>query len=124
MKEAAGIVLGRLPPCDVSRGYDSVVKLPAALPDDLFDRPGWGHKNGRQTCPRPAPKELLGLRRSLGGVLKDALGAGVVNELSPGHQPGGHRHLAPGTEPFGQFSGRGRDIGRRCGWFSHGAHSR
>ena len=38
MKEAGSGVLGRLPPCDVPRGYASVVKLPAALLDDLFDR--------------------------------------------------------------------------------------
>ena len=39
MKEAASGVLGRLPPCDLPRGYASVVRLPAALLDDLFDRP-------------------------------------------------------------------------------------
>ena len=41
MKEVASIVLGRMPPCDVPRGYDSVVKLPAALLNDVFDRPGY-----------------------------------------------------------------------------------
>jgi len=31
-----------MPPCDVPRGYASVVKLLAALLDDLFDRPAGG----------------------------------------------------------------------------------
>lgn len=40
MKEAASGVLGRLPPCDIPRGYASVVMLLAALLDDPFDRLG------------------------------------------------------------------------------------
>ncbi len=49
MKEAASGVLGRLPPCDVPRGYGSVVKLPVALLDDLFDWLGyWRDERGRQ----------------------------------------------------------------------------
>lgn len=49
MKEAAGGVLGRTAPCDVPTGYASVALLPAALPDDLFDRPGyWRDERGRE----------------------------------------------------------------------------
>jgi hypothetical protein len=44
---------------------------------------------------------LLTLRRSLGGMLKDALGAGVVNELAAGDQALGHGHLAPGAQAVG-----------------------
>jgi len=49
MKEVAGIVLGRMPSCDVPRGYASVVKFPVALLDDLFDWLGyWRDERGRQ----------------------------------------------------------------------------
>ena len=83
MKEAASGVLGRTPPCDVPRGYASVVMLPAALLDDLFDRPGCRDaERGRRHRSRGARRELLRRGRSLGGMLKDALRAGVVNELA------------------------------------------
>ena len=42
---------------------------------------------------------------ALGGMLKHALGASVVDELAAGDQTLGHRDLAPGTETFRQFGG-------------------
>jgi hypothetical protein len=34
-------------------------------------------------------------------MLKDALGAGVVNELVAAHEPLSHEHFAPGAETIG-----------------------
>ena len=49
----------------------------------------------------PKAGGLGSLGRPLGRMLKDALGAGVVNELAAGDQTFGHGHLAPGAEPVG-----------------------
>jgi hypothetical protein len=69
------------------------VDLAAALLADLFERP--------ISVPLKLGKnDLLSLGGALGGMLKYALGAGVMNELSPGNQALGHCDLAPGTEPF------------------------
>ena len=43
-----------------------------------------------------------GLRSQSGGVLEDALGAGVMKELFAAHQALRHRHLAPGAEAVRQ----------------------
>ena len=106
MKEAASGVLGSFTPStDKNRTPQSFASC--GLVRDRFDESGYRSpkKRGRQN-PHGAPKELLGLWRSLGGVLKDALGAGVVNELAAGDQAFGHGHLAPGAQAVGQFSGR------------------
>lgn len=59
MKAAASGVLYRMPPCDVPRGYASVVMLLAALLDALFDRPGCrGSESGRQHRSRRTAKDL------------------------------------------------------------------
>ena len=125
MKEGASGALGCTPPCNVPRRYASVVMLPAALLDDLFDRPDRRvTKKGRQNRSRRASKELLRLGRSLGRVLKHTFGAGVVNELASGHQAFGHGHLAPGAQAVREFSSRDRGVGLRCGCVRHGRHSR
>jgi hypothetical protein len=47
----------------------------------------------------------LGLRRrlALGGVLKDTLGAGVMDVQVTPNQPLEHRDLAPGAETVGNL---------------------
>ena len=54
-----------------------------------------------------------GFRTAPRRVLEDALGTGVMDELSAGHQPLLHGHLAPRAETVG-------DVGR--GSFGGGGH--
>ena len=42
---------------------------------------------------------------ALGGMLKHAFGAGIVNELAACDQALSHGDLAPGAETFRQFGG-------------------
>ena len=51
---------------------------------------------------------LGALEGSFGGMLKDAFGAGVMNELPARHQAFGHRNFAPGAEPLRHTGGRDR----------------
>ena len=39
LKMTPSVVLSRVPPCDVPQGYASVVPLPAALSESLFEQP-------------------------------------------------------------------------------------
>ena len=67
---------------------------------------------------------LISLEDSFGGMLKDALGAGVMNELSARDQAFGHHNLAPGAQSIGRIGGV-----HGVNWFGdgrirHGRHSR
>jgi len=58
-----------------------------------------------------------------GRVLKDALRAGVVDELFAADQPLLHRHPAPCAEAIGEISWWRNRIGYRWGDVSHVRHS-
>jgi hypothetical protein len=49
---------------------------------------------------------LCGLGDVLGRVLEDALRAGIMNELSAGHQALHHEKFAPGTQAIWDFGYR------------------
>ena len=92
MKEGANGVLASLTPLTYRNSMPQSFAR-CGLVRDLFDRP--------ERFLLPKARGLGSLGRSLGRMLKDALRAGVVNELAAGDQTFGHGHLAPGAEPVG-----------------------
>ena len=96
MKEAANGVLASLTPSTYRNSMPQSFAR-CGLVHDLFDRPGG-------LSPSEAG-DLLSLGGALGGMLKHAFGAGIVNELAAGDQALSHGDLAPGAETFRQFGG-------------------
>ncbi len=115
MKEGANGVLASLTPLTYRNSMPQSFAR-CGLVRDPFDQPGG-------LSPSEAG-DLLSLGGALGGMLKHALGAGIVNELAACDQTLGHGDLAPGAETFRQFSGRCGRIGLGCRRISHGRHSR
>ena len=68
--------------------------------------------------------DLISLGDSFGRMLKDALGTGVMNELTAPHQALGHRDFAPGTESIRHISPVAGGDRLRKGCVGHGRHSR